>query len=768
MNFKLILPRLGIWASSLKKSLSSIQFTQFKPSFHRIALLSKSMTFKGFPKLTRPLQRNAPLFLSLQKFSSRLQESKKLRAGLQHLRKISALAARPYNFLNSSKVSIRIRLLAAFGVVLFFTVIVGLTGYIGLRTVQAKATIIHESDLASIKYLKDAQIQALYYARTLRDYMIITDGSKMNQIKASMDQYEVLLKTDLDDYSKIEKGAQSIQLLRDFSNKWDTYKTLAKDVMTNIHGDKAELAIQTLYAIAVPQYNDALTILSNLVDNYDQASDDRYLSSIDSFNQTQVALLIFTLLAGLVGIAVAFIISGSISSTARHLKTIATGIARGELDQAVIIHSGDEMGEIAAAFSQIIVYLRHMAATAQKIATGDLTEDIIALSGEDVLGSAFSQMVVHLRGLVGQVAENSLKLAAASEELSSMALQTRLASGQIASTIQQIASGTAQQNEAVTHTVISTGQVSAAIEGVARGAEEQNLAITQVSVLTGQMNATIQRVAANAQNGVKESEKAAQVAQSGALLVNATISGMQSISAKVELSSQKVLEMGSRSDQIGEIVETIGDIASQTNLLALNAAIEAAHAGEYGRGFAVVADEVRKLAEKSAHATKEIAVLVKDIQATVKAAVTAMQAGSAEVEHGFTQAQQSGKALEEILQAAQEVSRQVAEIATAAGQMGSMSDKLVSATDSVSSVVAQNTAATDEMNVSSGKVSQAMNEIARVSAENSASIEQVSASTQQMSAQVDTVNQSATSLEEIASILRQVVSQFRLPAGYTM
>ena len=112
-------------------------------------------------------------------------------------------------------------------------------------------------------------------------------------------------------------------------------------------------------AIAVPQYNDALTILVDLIANYDQASEDQYASSIQTFDQTQTAILVITLLACVVSVGVAFVVSRSISTTARHLKTIATGISRGELEHGVIIQSGDEMGEIAAAFEQIIIYLRH-------------------------------------------------------------------------------------------------------------------------------------------------------------------------------------------------------------------------------------------------------------------------------------------------------------------------------------------------------------------------------------------------------------------------
>jgi len=229
--------------------------------------------------------------------------------------------------------------------------------------------------------------------------------------------------------------------------------------------------------------------------------------------------------------------------------------------------------------------------------------------------------------------------------------------------------------------------LDAATEQMATGVEQAAAQVNSVATASEEMSTTSSEIAQNCSVAAKSSEKANKAAVIGESIIQETVMVMDRINRRVKESAEIIKQLGVRSDQIGEVVGLINDIADQTNLLALNAAIEAARAGEHGRGFAVVADEVRKLAERTTEATKEIGNTIEAMQAETKSAVNSMQEGVKEVETGAAETGKSGDALRDILQQINTVTSEINQIAVASDQQTATTNEIASNIQQISLVM---------------------------------------------------------------------------------
>jgi len=252
-------------------------------------------------------------------------------------------------------------------------------------------------------------------------------------------------------------------------------------------------------------------------------------------------------------------------------------------------------------------------------------------------------------------------------------------------------------SEAVEATASASNQISSSTEEMAAGAQEQTQQTSEVASGVEEMTRTILENTKNASFAADAAKDAGEKAQQGGKVVTETIEGMIRIAEVVKKSASTVQELGKSSDQIGEIVQVIDDIADQTNLLALNAAIEAARAGEQGRGFAVVADEVRKLAERTTKATKEIAAMIRQIQKDTSNAVTSMEEGTHEVERGKSLANQAGSSLEEIVKGSENLVNIVTQVAAASEQQSTTAEVISKSIEAISSVSIQSASGTQQI-----------------------------------------------------------------------
>jgi len=288
-----------------------------------------------------------------------------------------------------------------------------------------------------------------------------------------------------------------------------------------------------------------------------------------------------------------------------------------------------------------------LAEAAGRMAGGDLTTRVEGMADDEMgrIGTAFNAMSDAFGGMIGQVAQTSGRIASAATQ------------------------------------VYSTSEM------MATGAEQVASQATTVATAGEEMSATSGDIAANCGMAAEASRHASRQALDGATVVEGTVTIMNNIAERVKATSVTIGSLGERSDQIGEIIGTIEDIADQTNLLALNAAIEAARAGEQGRGFAVVADEVRALAERTTRATREIGDMIKAIQNETRTAVLAMDESVQEVEAGRRESDRSGASIQGILQQIGEVTTQINQIATAAEEQTATTSEISSNMMQITEVV---------------------------------------------------------------------------------
>lgn len=293
----------------------------------------------------------------------------------------------------------------------------------------------------------------------------------------------------------------------------------------------------------------------------------------------------------------------------------------------------------------------------QSIARGDLTFKSEE-RGNDEIGvmiKSVSQMVDSLRKLIKKVLEQATDLAAASQE------------------------------------------IQAGTEEAAAGSQVQAKESQEIMETISQMTLATKEMATYATNTAEASEKALANAEQGQNVINATLTGMQNLQLNIK-------GLGTRSQQVGEIVEIIDKIAVQTNLLALNAAIEAARAGEHGKGFAVVADEVRKLAERSSKATKEIEKLITQIQGETSKAIEAS-------ENVAESSNKAGDVFTEIVSLVRNSVFMVEQIATSANSAAKLSTKSANGIQSVAAITQEFAASSEEIAAAATSLAQMSEEL---------------------------------------------------------
>ncbi|MEG0215173.1 MAG: methyl-accepting chemotaxis protein, partial [Hungatella sp.] len=239
-------------------------------------------------------------------------------------------------------------------------------------------------------------------------------------------------------------------------------------------------------------------------------------------------------------------------------------------------------------------------------------------------------------------------------------------------------------NDTLSQINVASDQVSVGSDQVSSGAQALSQGATEQASSIEELSASILEVSANVKQNAGNANNANILSsEAAAKLMEGNQEMGKMLAAMTDISDS--------SKKISNIIKTINDIAFQTNILALNAAVEAARAGEAGKGFAVVAEEVRNLASKSAAASKDTTAL---IESSIRA-----------VDHGTQLADNTASLLQEVMDKATKSTNLVSAIANASGEQSQSLEQVTLGIEQISAVVQTNSATAEESAAASEELS---------------------------------------------------------------
>jgi methyl-accepting chemotaxis protein len=423
------------------------------------------------------------------------------------------------------------------------------------------------------------------------------------------------------------------------------------------------------WAVAVEQPEEtAFALLQGL---------DHMVLQMDKVRTSIVRLILgIGVVAGIGAIVVALLSARLIVRPIVELAQASQRVAAGDFNAAVQAEQTNEIGQLQDAFFQMTMQLRRTLEDEREqreylqamiaeymtfvasIARGDLATRL-ALDGEEwdddpllVLGHSLNEMADNLRGMTMRIKDVAQRLDLAASRISA----------------------------------VTTQQAS--------GASEQSAAISQTTTTVDELKTIAEQSVARAQDVASASQRTVEVSRDGQRAVLDTIGGMTHIRSRVEGIAENILALSGQTQQIGDIIATVNDIAAQSNILALNASVEAARAGEYGKGFAVVAAEVRNLAEQSRQATAQVREILSDIQKATNATVMATEEGTKQVAEGVELASQARRAIEQLATVIEESTQASMQVVAGGRQQAAGVEQIAVAMQNINQVTVQGLSST--------------------------------------------------------------------------
>jgi methyl-accepting chemotaxis protein len=583
---------------------------------------------------------------------------------------------------------IRTRLLAGFGILILFLVVVGT---ISLQNINEQRKIMeefHEHPFTVTNAIREAQEHVIKMHRGMKDAVLY--ASNRQELETTLKSVEESEKTIYEQLALARERFLGDKTKFDqIKNLMDEWKPVRIKTIALIRQNKVPEAIAWHKEYA----NESVRKIENTIDDILKFSMGKAESFVKEATQTQRRTYIFTLVlsiaAILTAIATALLITASIVNPLRTAVEAADRLATGDVSTEMDSDSRDETGQLQRSMGQMIQSLKRMGETANRIARGDLDLEVVPNSERDVFGIAMKNMVDSLK----QMAATADRIAAGdlAGEVQPASARDRLGNS-FATMARNLRELNSEIREVVNVLASSAGEIMTTVSEFASTSSETASAINETNATVQEVRQTTDLTSQKAKHVYETAQKSVSVAKTGRKSVDDAIGGMQGIHERMGFIADRIVKLSEQSQAIGDIIATVNDLAEQSNLLAVNAAIEAAKAGEHGKGFAVVAQEVKNLATQSKQATAQVRSILGDIQKATTAAVLATEQGSKAVEAGMKQSSEAGESIRLLSISIEESSNSTLQIVTSTQEQAIGMDQIATAIQSINQASNQNVA----------------------------------------------------------------------------
>lgn len=642
------------------------------------------------------------------------------------------------------------KLIISFFLSAVIMIIIGLEGLSNMSKINKMLNSLYSNETMGISFIKEANIDLVYYGKAQNDFLLADSINEKQNFQQEMHQYKDLLLNNLESAKPLFLAENEKELLDQFEKVWKDYYSISQQVVSlNLSGDLKSKKESIVLAETKEKLVSAAayTLLSKLAFSKVVNGKLEYTKSDEIYVNSRLFMILSLFAAIGVGLGIGIYLSKIIGNPLKKTTQMIVELGKGHLSKRLKINSTDEIGVMAASLDLFAEDLqKYLVGSMKRISEGDFNFEIPQSDNESEISPVINLTTKTLQqlkletdtltqfALDGQLSQrgNTTGFKGGFEEiihgmnnvLDAVILPIEdgarvldiYATGDLSKRISanykgdhqliknsinklgdSISSILGEVREAISATASASSQISSSSEEMAAGSQEQSSQISEIASAVEEMTKTIIDTTKNSAKASDAAANSGKIAKDGGIVVGETIQGMNRVARSVKKSAETVQALGKSSNEIGEIIQVIDDIADQTNLLALNAAIEAARAGEQGRGFAVVADEVRKLAERTTKATKEIAGMIKQIQRDTEEAVITMDQGTIEVDKGIVLADKAGISLKQIIDGAQEVVDLSTQVAAASEEQSATAEEISKNIESISSVTQQSSAGVQQI-----------------------------------------------------------------------